>query len=246
MQSIGKNFLYYTEIENLAISNEEKGVPEPHWEKEIPDGAEIIKLPIEEFSSQKSLQETIDSRKSIRKFAEGSITLLELSQLLWNTQGVKRRVKDRSVTKRTVPSAGARHAFETYLYINRVDELKPGLYRYIASTHALYPIDVNFSIVNLQTACLGQKFVSSSAVLFIWTAIAERMVWRYGERGYRYLFLDAGHVCQNLYLTAEEIDLGVCAIGAYSDKQIHDLLSIDGEQEFAIYLTAVGKKIERF
>jgi SagB-type dehydrogenase family enzyme len=91
-------------------------------------------------------------------------------------------------------------------------------------------------------ACPRQKFVKTSAVTFIWTAVAYRMKWRHGERGYRFLHLDAGHVCQNLYLSAEAIDCGVCAVGVFSDDDLNRLLDVDGENQFVIYIATVGKK----
>jgi SagB-type dehydrogenase family enzyme len=90
--------------------------------------------------------------------------------------------------------------------------------------------------------CLGQKSVESSAVTFIWVAIVDRMKWRYDVRGYRYLHLDAGHVCQNLYLASESIQCGVCALAAFDDDEINQVLGLDGKQQFVIYVAPVGKK----
>ena len=94
----------------------------------------------------------------------------------------------------------------------------------------------------VSAACLGQRFVMASAATFIWTAVPYRMAWRYGERGYRYMHVDVGHVCQNLYLAAEAIGSGACAIGAFNDDQLNELLNIDGEEHFTIYVATVGKK----
>jgi SagB-type dehydrogenase family enzyme len=144
---------------------------------------------------------------------------------------------------RTVPSAGARHAFETYLLINRVEGLKQGMYRYLALEHKLIEVNMEADIVDRTVAgCMGQATVGGSAVTFIWVAIVDRMKWRYDVRGYRYLHLDAGHVCQNLYLAAESIDCGACAIAAFDDDEINQVLGLDGEQQFVIYVGAVGKK----
>ncbi len=165
-----------------------------------------------------------------------------MTYLLWFTQGVK-EINNNKITKRTVPSAGARHAFETYLLINRVDGISPGLYRYLALEHALLPVNSGQDITQSVTAaCLEQQQISSSAITFIWVAIKERMYWRYGERGYRYLHLDAGHVCQNLCLGAEAIGSGVCAIAAFDDDQLNAVLDLDGDNRFVIYLGSVGKK----
>ncbi len=173
---------------------------------------------------------------------ECKLTLEELTYLLWLTQGVKEIVTPKH-TLRTVPSAGARHAFETYLLINQVEGLKPGLYRYLALENELYPLNLDLEInQKITTACEDQQQVCTSAVTFIWVAIKARMYWRYGERGYRYLFLDAGHICQNLYLAAEAIDCGVCAIAAFDDDQLNNVLGLDGVERFAVYLGSLGKK----
>lgn len=154
-------------------------------------------------------------------------------------------VTQRPATLRTVPSAGARHAFETYLLINRVDGIQPGLYRYIALEHALLAVDLAEGIAQrLTDACYYQKQVLHSAVTFFWAAALERMAWRYVERGYRYLHLDAGHVCQNLYLAAEVIRAGVCAIGAFDDETLNGLLGLDGENDFVVYAASTGKRAD--
>ena len=154
-----------------------------------------------------------------------------------------KKVLDDLATLRNVPSAGARHAFETYLLVNRVQGLHPGLYRFLAVKHKLVEVSLDPSLADKITeACLEQRFVNTSAVTFIWIAIPYRMVWRYGERGYRYLYIDVGHVCQNLYLAAEAIDCGVCAIAAFNDEAVNDVLGIDGKQQFVIYVATIGKK----
>jgi SagB-type dehydrogenase family enzyme len=188
------------------------------------------------------LREAIERRQSVRRYAEQPLTLAELSFLLWCTQGVK-GVQGKHATFRTVPSAGARHALECYLLVNRVDGLRPGLFRYLALDHALVEIDSDPSIgESITQACWNQRFVHSSAVTFIWVAVAYRMTWRYGQRGYRYLHLDAGHACQNLYLAAEAVDSGACAIAAFSDEDMSRLLGLDGEESFVIYMATVGRK----
>ena len=144
---------------------------------------------------------------------------------------------------RTVPSAGARHAFETYLCVNNISGLTPGLYRFLALEHALLEERPGSDFADrLAKACLGQDTVKTCAATFIWTAVVVRMTYRYGERGYRYLYLDAGHVCQNLYLAAEAIGCGTCALAAFSDDDVNRLLGLDGDSRFTIYLGTVGKK----
>ena len=180
------------------------------------------------------LRHAIEQRRSVRHYSRDPLTLEELAYLCWCTQGIV-EVKSPYYTLRNVPSAGGRHAFETYLLINRVSTIQPGLYRYLAFSHSLTPIDVTSGISDsIMSACLGQAFVRSSSVTFIWSAMIYRMAWRYSERAYRLVHLDAGHVCQNLYLAAEQIGCGVCAIGAFDDQQMADTLKIDGEEEFVV------------
>ena len=168
----------------------------------------------------------LKQRVSVRKYSQEPLSLEELSCLLWLTQGVK-EVTRRPATSRTVPSAGARHAFETYILVNRVTGLQPGLYRFLALEHALIAVNLSAKIAEeLTQACFGQKMVSTSAVAFFWAAEMERMTWRYTQRGYRYIHLDAGHVCQNLYLSGEAFGCGTCAIAAFEDETLNGLLGL--------------------
>lgn len=243
---IGKEFISKTKYQHLGKSAQAEGKPQPPLELSYDETAPLVDLPLpEDWEAMNSdLTNVIQRRRTIRKYSSESLAAAELSYLLWCTQGVQQTISDRTV--RTVPSAGARHALETYLLINNVSDIQPGLYRFVASRHKLLPLelDIDGDLANqVIKACNNQVFIKTSAVTFIWTAVAERMIWRYGNRGYRYLHLDAGHVCQNLYLAAEGIDCGVCAIAAYDDDQLNGLLGLDGEAQFAIYLASVGKKV---
>ena len=244
VNEIGKEFMEKTKYHHLDKSDQMKGLQQPRLELEYDKAKTIIDLPEpkEIKVSSISLRGAIENRRSIRKYSQESLTIEELSYLLWSTQGVK-EVSPRSATFRTVPSAGARHAFETYLLVNNVKDLQSGIYRFLAIEHKLVEMNTEPNIADqITAACFGQKFVKTSAVTFIWTAVAYRMKWRYGERGYRYMHLDAGHVCQNLYLSAESIDSGVCAIAAFSDDDMNRLMNVNGEEQFVIYIATVGKK----
>jgi SagB-type dehydrogenase family enzyme len=244
MARIGREFIKKTKYEYLDPSAQSRGRPQPPLELEIYKGGELIELPAPESLSIRTidLRQAIERRSSVRRYSRNPLTLEELSFLLWCTQGVKELIPG-SATFRTVPSAGARHALETYLLINKVDTLPAGLYWYSALRHGLILIDDGDQLAEqLVAACLGQRFVAQSGATFIWTASSYRMTWRYSERGYRYFFLDVGHVCQNLYLAAEAIDCGVCAIAAFSDDAVNEFLRIDGEEQFSLYLATVGKK----
>jgi len=241
---IANQFLEMTKSKNAPVSGQSRGLPQPPLELPIPQGLKPIDLPSPQqikFPSM-DLRQAIEERETRRSYSEESLTLEELSYLLWMTQGVK-AVSDRPATKRTVPSAGSRHAFETWLLINRVQGLEPGLYRFIAISHQLVHLPAAEDIrQKLTDACGHQKHVFNSAVAFFWVAVVERMTWRYPARGYRYLFLDAGHVCQNLYLAAEQIGCGVCAIGAYDDDLVNQALQIDGSDLFTIYIASLGRR----
>ncbi len=243
-KSIGKEFMEKTKFEHMDETDQMKELPQPSLESPFDETLKIIGLPDPKTVKVKqvALRKAIENRESTRSYSNEPLSLEELSFLLWCTQGVK-DVMPSAATFRTVPSAGARHAFETYLLINNVEGLQPGLYRFLALEHKLAVISTAEDITDqILEACMNQSFVLTGAVTFIWTAVTERMKWRYGERGYRYLHLDAGHVCQNLYLSAEAVGCGVCAIAAFFDDIINSALGIDGAAQFVIYLAALGKK----
>ncbi len=243
-ESIGRKFWKLTQNKYLPESPQRLGIPQPPLELEYDLAAPLIKLPdmADVTKPTVSLWEAIDRRITVRRYSEASLSLAELSLLLWVTQGVK-EVTSRPVTLRTVPSAGARHAFETFLLVNRVDGLEPGIYRYIALEHALLAFDLSADAnQRITEASKNQQQIANSAVTFLWAAVTERMTWRYPERGFRYMLLDAGHVCQNLYLAAEGIGCGVCAIAAYDDDLLNQAVKLDGEQIFICYGASLGKR----
>lgn len=241
--SIIKDFLNLSKIGNRGLNGKEEGLTKPPFELNPEGDYEKIVLPAADSSSFPNIDvvEAIEKRETVRNYVNSSISINELSLMLWCTQGVRRVTN--SIALRNVPSAGARNAFETFLLINRVEGLESGLYKYVALEHALLKIETNEELIEKYTlACDGQKQVKNSVVTFIWTAVPARMTYAYAERAYRYLFIDAGHVCQNLYLVAEKLNLGVCAICHYDDDMMDSLLNIDGENQFTIYIATVGKK----
>jgi SagB-type dehydrogenase family enzyme len=186
--------------------------------------------------------EAIQKRRSHRRYTNEPLSLEELSYLLWAAQGVHEVWREGVAVRRTVPSAGARHPFETYVVINRVQDVEAGLYRYLSMEHKLCQLYTDPMLANrTAAACHRQGFVSRSAVTFIWTALPYRTEWRYALMAPKLVNLDAGHMCQNLYLAATSINAGVCAIAAYNQKEMDMLLGVDGEEEFAIYVAPVGK-----
>ena len=238
------NLIALTKSEIMSDSPQDLGVPQPPLELPIAPDAALIPLPAPDglHIPAIDLRTAVEQRRTLRRYQEQALSLAELSYLLWLTQGIK-EVTGRPVTLRTVPSAGARHAFETYLLINRVEGLEAGLYRFVAGQHALLCLDAPATIcADVTEACYQQAQVAGSAVTFLWAAVSERMTWRYVERGFRYLLLDAGHVCQNLYLAAEAIGCGVCAIDAFNDDRLNQTLDLDGENQWVIYAASLGKR----
>ena len=244
MRGIGKEFMEKTRYKYLDESDQMKGLPQPPLELGAEDDQRVIPLPAPKDIElgHVDLREVVENRRSVRTYSEQPLTLEEFSWLLWSCQGVK-EVIARPVTLRTVPSAGARHPFETYLLVNRVEGLEPGLYRFLAIDHKLAVINLEEGLADrVAEACYRQSFVKTCAVAFIFTVVAYRTYWRYGERGYRYMHLDAGHACQNLYLATEAIGCGACAIGAFFDEEINRVLGLDGQEQFVIYVATIGKR----
>jgi SagB-type dehydrogenase family enzyme len=231
--------------EGLNFSDQTMGLPMPPLVKAHEVDA-VIMLPevSEDVITQPSLMECIRQRKSRRKFNDAAFTLAELSFLLWATQGVHREIPNKA-TFRTVPSGGARHPFETYLAVQRVDGLKPGIYRYLPREHGLvFCHEVEDLKTAIYTAALQQQFAADAAVSFIWTAVPYRCEWRYATEAAKLVSQDSGHLCQNLYLAVEALQCGTCAIGAYSQTKMDALVRVDGTDEFVVYLAPVGKLSE--
>lgn len=240
-----RHFLKDTVRQAIDFSrvDQQRGVPPPPLEKPFALDARRVQLvPKGQWNIRPvDLETAIARRESRRTFRAEPLTFDELSFLLWATQGVRDYV-DRTATFRTVPSAGARHALETYLCVHNVTGLEPAFYRYLPLEHELlFEFQEPAVARRLTEATLGQSFTARAAVVFLWTAIPYRMEWRYGAAAHKAIAIDAGHVCQNLYLACEAIGAGTCAVAAYNQELLDQLLRIDGEDEFAIYLAPVGK-----
>lgn len=185
-----------------------------------------------------SLDTTLNQRKSIRSFTPRPLDEKQLAYLLWAATGVQRY--ERGYAFRAAPSAGALYPLETYLVLHRVTGIPAGVYHYSIQHHTLEELSLGDFQRQITQAILGQTMSREAAVVLIWTAIFQRCKWKYQERAYRYIYLDAGHVAQNLALTATSLNLGSCQIGAFYDEEVNEILGIDGVKESAIYLSAVG------
>jgi len=239
-----RNFLKDSIRKNIDFSKTDQsmGVPPPHIEKPYLPGSTRLKLKKADWTKKypTKLAEAIKTRESRRKYTDKPLNLDELSFLLWSVQGV--RYVSGGHAFRNVPSAGCRHALETYLAVFNVEGVHGGIYRYLPLSHELV---LEFNDDHLREkvvkASFGQLFAGQSAVTFIWTAIPYRMEWRYALDSHKVIAMDAGHVGQNLYLACEAIGAGTCAIGAYDQEYFDELLRLDGEEEFVIYSAPVGK-----
>ncbi|MFX1250336.1 MAG: SagB/ThcOx family dehydrogenase [Promethearchaeota archaeon] len=230
-------------------SDQRKKLPQPPVQKSPPKNAELVDLiPPNNFTiGKKPFIEVVNARNSHRSYTEEPLTLEELSFLLWCTQGVKRISRNKLRIKRNVPSAGSRHSFETYLVINRVQDLKPGLYRYLSLEHKLCFLKlIENSEQLIGEISYNQTFIGKAAVVFYWVTVPYRMEWRYSVLSTKFIAIGAGHMCQNLYLACEAIGAGTCAIGYYDQNKVDELLGIDGEDEFTIYVAPVGKISKKF
>jgi SagB-type dehydrogenase family enzyme len=236
-----RNFLkaYLWDKWNQLEPDQQKGTAAPPTQKPYDDAVFVELVKREDFTlASISLLDALERRRTQRKFSDAPISLEELSWLLWSVQGIT----GDDERKRTAPSAGGRHPFETYLAVNRVERIKPGLYRYLPFEHRLLVMGEVESLPRvLAEACQGQKFVGTGAVTFIWTAVPYRTEWRYSLVSHKMIAVDAGHMCQNLYLASSAINAGACAIGKYSQDKMDALLGVDGTDEFTIYAAVVGK-----
>ncbi len=223
-------------------SDQRAGRPHPPVQKPVPDGAHLVDLPSpdELDLACPDVRTCIADRRSVRTFSDEPLSLAELSWLLWATQGL--RAAAGASTFRTVPSAGARHPFETYLAVNRVEDLEPGIWRYTPLSHQVVRVADRPNLPALLTAAtLGQPFAGRAAVVFAWACIPYRAEWRYVTMAHKNSLLDVGHICQNLYLACQAAALGTCAIAAYDQKAVDALFDLDGREEFTVYLAPVGK-----
>ena len=229
---------------DFRLTDQRKGVSPPPLQKPyVRESQRIDLITKDEWHSLSNVDliSALQNRKSHRHFRDEPLMLEELSFLLWATQGIRESTNE-TTAFRTVPSAGCRHALETYLCILNVKGLETGIYRYLPVEHQLLVVSVDKNLSEeIVMATFYQSFIGNAPVTFIWTTIPYRMEWRYHNAAHKVIAIDAGHVCQNLYLASAAIGGGVCAVAAYHQEQMDRLLGVDGEDEFAIYLAVVGK-----
>lgn len=197
---------------------------------------ESIKLPAPDYHGVMSVEEALHKRRSVRVYREEPVSLGELSQLLWAAQG-----QTASGGLRTAPSAGALYPLEVYVVAGDVKGLAAGLYRYEPGRHELLSLRKGDIRNDLCAAALGQPSVRKAALVLVLSGVYERTTVKYGERGIRYVHMEAGHAAQNVYLQAEALHLGTVSIGAFSDREVKALLKMTGK-ETPLYIMPIGKK----
>lgn len=208
--------------------------------KKYPD-AEKIQLPTDWTLKEARITLLLQKRRSLRKYEGEPVSMEELAFMLWASQGIT--AKSGNYSFRTTPSAGALYPIETYFSANLVEDLAPGLYHYDVENFSIDRLTDTSSAEAVANACLNQRFMGQAAVGFLWTAVIRRCMSKYGNRGMRYLFLDAGHICQNLVVAAEATGNGACPIAAFYDDEINTLLGLNPEEETVLYAAAVGKRV---
>jgi SagB-type dehydrogenase family enzyme len=211
----------------------------PERYKSYPESIPKFPLPKPEFSKSVNIWEAFARRRSVRNYAFDSVMPLgTLSELLWATQGITAAAGNYQF--RSAPSAGGLYPIETYLFTGAVEGLAQGLYHFRPASFDLELIREGDFGRSLAEAALGQRMVAEAQVVFIWTAVVERSKWKYRQRAYRYIYLDAGHIAQNLYLAGTATGIGICGVGAFFDDQVNLLIGVDGIEETALYLASAG------
>ncbi|MDF2986741.1 MAG: nitroreductase family protein [Eubacterium sp.] len=237
-----RDFMKSDFAESDYVSDQQKKVAQPPLTKAA-IGSEIISLP-KDFSGvmlETNYYTLLEQRKSERVYKDEALTISQLSFLLWTTQGVKEIRGNNYAALRFVPSAGARHPFETYLAVLNVDGLKKGIYHYLPLEHSIELIEACDNLEKLLSDSLCQQdWALKAAATFFYSVVPYRGEWRYSTDAHRVMLLDAGHVVQNLYLSSKAVGCGTCAIAAYDQILADRLLKLDGENEFVIYAAPVG------
>ena len=182
----------------------------------------------------------IQRRRSVRSYDTKPIPLPDLSFMLWAGQGITAKSGDHFL--RAAPSAGALYPIETYCAVLNVEGVEQGLYHLDVKNFQLELLQSGNFGPAIMKACLGQTFIQTAGVVFIWTAIFRRNFQKFGDRGLRYVLFDAGHICQNTLLAIEAAGCGGCPVATFFDSELNGLLEIDGNEEAVVYLATAGTR----
>jgi SagB-type dehydrogenase family enzyme len=235
---ISRRYLRETRYTRRTMAERTLAYPRAPLYKAYPDVTQRLNLDPQSGRQAADLWQAVAARRSQRDYLERPLTQAELATLLWATQGITGAMGGYHF--RASPSAGALYPVETYLALHRVEGVTPGIWHFQVLNFALELLAAGDFRQALVNAGLSQGFLGEAGVVFIWTGVLNRARFKYRERAVRYLFLDAGHICQNLMLAATALNLGVCPVGAFFDEEVERIVGVDESEEVALYLAAVG------
>ena len=238
MKTVGDDFQTGTKyFRDQRLGGNLDWANKPETYKSYPS-SKTIQLPNVSQEATMGFAEVLRRRKSIRAFSNQPLSLDDLGFLLWASTGIQR--VEQGYEFRTAPSAGALYPIETYIVANNIEDVDSGIYHYNIKNHFLEEIKTGNFGDAIAHAALGQQICATASVVFIWTAIFERSKWKYNQRAYRYIYLDAGHIAENLALAAVSITCGSCQVGAFFDDEINSIVGVDGAEESTILLSVIG------
>jgi len=206
---------------------------------QMSNSTQKIRLPEPVYRGNVSVEEALFRRRSIRDYSNEPLRVEEVSQLLWAAQGIT----DSTYGLRTAPSAGALYPIEIYIIVGEVEGLESGIYRYNPHEHELIATSSKDVRVELSESALGQEWVSKAPMDIVICAVYSRVTGKYGNRGNRYVHMEAGHVAQNVYLQAVSLNLGTVVVGAFFDDKVQRVIGAM-ESEIPLYIMPVGKIVE--
>ena len=210
------------------------------------EGYPRVDLPPSLASLSLSLEQAITTRTSIRNFSPCELTLEQIATLFFYAYGVTRKNTDTSFPRpfRVVPSGGALYPLEIFFHTTSLEGHSSGIYHYNAAEHCLRHLHEGDDTQRISLGLVQPELAQGASLIIFLTAIFERSIFKYGERGYRFILLEAGHVAQNLNLVANALGLGCVNIGGYFDREIDEYLDLDGITHSTIYMIAIGGKTD--
>lgn len=245
MTDPGVEFLENTRYPDFSTVDLILRVPEPEKELPVPDGVRVIPLPNPKRIKIKDLpvREAIELWEPPGFFSRSSITLKELSFLLWCTQGVRKKNGDDTPMLRNVPSSGSRYPIETFFVAGEIEGLETGLYRYLPLSHRIVierlGSDIPFA---MGTASMNFNLITKAAVTFLWVGIPYRSTWALGNRGYRSVLIEAGHICQALIMASLCIGCESQPIDLFHDQMMIQLAQLDPRTQWPLLVAGVGRR----
>ena len=228
---------------NVAMTEEQAAAYVPQLTQTLSfEPYPVVKLPEKLAVLDVPLAQVIQQRATSSRLERRPLSLEDLATILYCAYGINRDSEESGVQRslRTVPSAGALYPLEIFLHTWSVEELPPGLYHYNPLRHELRQLSAGDQTIRIASALVHKYLAVTTSVIFLIGAMFERTIGKYGDRGYRFVLLEAGHLAQNLNLAATGLGLGCINIGGYFDRQIDAMLGFDGLLQSTIYMVGLG------